>query len=366
MHPTRIEVDLKQLKKNISNIRKRIGDRLFLLPVKANAYGLGLVQVAKAAVSAGVDYLGVAFASEALELRKKRINAKILVFGALLEEEIEELILNGVELTLSSHYKADLVAKICEKIQKKCLVHLEVDTGMCRTGMKVPTAEKLFIKLKNYPFIEVVGVYSHLATSDKKNCPICLLQLKSFDFLIKKIDPESRLLSHIANSGGVENYPGKLCFRQMVRVGLLTYGYPKNPNEFKDVKPCFSLKSKVSFFKVLEKNTGVSYGHQYKTKIQSRIVTIPIGYGDGYRRMLSNKAQVIIRGKRFPVVGSICMDQLMVEIGQDEAFVGDEVVLIGKMGDEEIPLKEIAELSESVIYEVFSGFTQRIPRVYLD
>lgn len=366
MHPTRIEVDLKQLKKNISCIKKIIGKSLFLLPIKANAYGLGLYPVAKAAIEVGVDYLGVAFASEALTLREKGISAKILVLGAILEEEIEGLILEEVEISISSHYKAELVANVCKKVGKKCRVHLEVDTGMARTGMKVTTAEELFRKLKSHSFIEVVGIYSHLATSDRLGCPICLLQMKSFDLLVKKLDPESKLLSHIANSGGVENYPGKLCFRQMVRVGLLAFGYPQDPDKLKGIKPCFSLKSKVSFFKVLEKDTGISYGHQYLTKTQSRIVTIPIGYGDGYRRMLSNRAHVLIRGKRFPIVGNICMDQMMVEIGREEAFVGEEVVLIGKMGEEEISLEEIANLSKSVPYEVFSGFTGRIPRVYLD
>lgn len=365
MHPTWIEVDLKQLQANIKIIREVIGNRLFLLPIKANAYGLGLVPIAKAALEAKVDYLGVAFASEAIELRKSGISAKILVFGAILEEQIEKLIRYDVEFTLCSFLKAELVEKVCNDLKKTCRVHLEVDTGMARTGMRPDTAETLFQKLKDHKYIKVVGVYSHLATSDEKDSPISLLQMKAFDLLMKKIDPDKQLISHLSNSGAIENYLEEGFLREMVRPGLLTFGYPKSVSFAEKIKPCFSLKSRVSFFKVVSSDTGISYGHTHKTKMQTRIITIPIGYGDGYRRILSNKASVLIRGKRYPIVGSICMDQLMVDIGNDEAYVGDEVVLIGKMGTEEISLEEIADLLQSVPYEVFSSFTSRIPRVYL-
>jgi len=365
MHPTKIEVDLGQLKNNLSEIRKVIGKRLFLLPIKANAYGLGLLPIAKAGLEAGVDYLGVAFAKEAIELRKEGIGAPILVLGAILEEQFEALINYGVEITLSSHMKADLLSAITKKLKKPCRVHIEVDTGMARTGMRPETAIELFLKLKNHPYIQVAGIYSHLATSDIKNHPFCLLQFKAFDQLMQKIDTEKKLISHIANSGALEHFNEPLCLRQMVRPGVLSFGYPVTTEWKSKVKPCFTLKSKISFFKVLEKDVGISYGHSYRTKTQTRIVTVPIGYGDGYRRILSNNAYVLIRSKRYPVVGNICMDQLMVDVGMDQAYVGDEVVLIGKQGDLEISIEEIAHLCKSVPYEIFSGFTSRIPRSYV-
>lgn len=365
MHPTKIEVDLRQFKKNLFEIRTVIGNRLFLLPIKANAYGLGLLPIAKAGLEAGVDYLGVAFAKEAIELRQEGIGAPILVLGAILEEQFETLINYGIEITLSSHMKAALLSNITNKLKKPCRVHIEVDTGMARTGMRPETALALFLKLNNHPFIQVVGIYSHLATSNIKNHPFCLLQLKAFDQLMNKIDPAKKLISHIANSGAIEHFNQELCLRQMVRPGVLCFGYSVTEEWKNRVKPCFTLKSKISFFKVLEKDSGISYGHSYRTKSQTRIVTVPIGYGDGYRRILSNSAQVLIRSKRYPIVGNICMDQLMVDIGLDEAYVGDEVVLIGKQGALEISIEEVAHLCKSVPYEIFSGFTSRIPRSYV-
>jgi len=365
MHPTWIEVDLQSLKNNISEIKKIIGKRLFLLPVKANAYGLGLCPVSKAAVEAGVDYLGVAFIQEAIDLRKSGIKIPILVLGPFLEEQIELMIHHDVEFTISSHLKANLVSKVCERLNKTCKVHLKVDTGMGRIGMRPDTCIKLYDKLKNHPYIKIKGLFSHLATSDQIDNPICLLQMKAFDLFVKTVDPENKLISHIANSAALERYQNELCLRQMVRPGILAFGCPHFEKYKEVIKPCFSLKSRVCFFKVVEKDFGISYGHTYLTKKQTRIVTIPVGYGDGYRRCLSNRARVLIRGKSYPVVGNICMDQCMVDIGDDEAYVGDEVVLVGKQGESEISLTELSVLLDSVPHELFSGFTSRIPRIYV-
>ena len=152
----------------------------------------------------------------------------------------------------------------------------------------------------------------------------------------------------------------------MVRTSLLALGYlPENaPPELHGIAPCFSLKTKVAYFKVVEKGEGISYGHSYITPEQTRIVTLPVGYGDGYRRCLSNRGSVLIRGKRFPIVGTICMDQFMVDVGSQEVFVGEEVVLIGSQGSEEIPLMEIARLCDTIPYEVLCLFNDRIPRIY--
>lgn len=365
-HPTWIEIDLKSFKKNIHAIKKEVNNRLLLLPIKANAYGFGLYPIAKAALEAGVDYLGVAFVQEGIELRKANINAPILVLSAFLEEHIPELIEYDLEFTISSHLKADLVLKYCEKMNKPAKVHIKVDTGLGRTGMRPETALLLIEKLKQYTLIKVIGIYSHLATSDKENDPVCFEQIHLFDRFMKTIDPQKKLISHIANSGAIEYYPQENCLKEMVRPGLLCFGYAHSPKYKELVKPCFSLKSKVSFFKVAFEGAGISYGHTYKAAKQTRIVTIPIGYGDGYRRSLSNRGKVLIRNKQYPIVGTVCMDQLMVDIGNDEAYVGDEVVLIGKQGDKEISLEEIASLTDTIPYEIFCGFTARIPRIYFE
>jgi alanine racemase len=362
-HPSWIEIDLAQLTKNISIIRSYIGKRLFCLPVKANAYGHGLCAIGKAAQEAGVDYLGVAHLQEGMRLREAGVSIPILVLGAIHEDQIRNLIDYHLEFTISSKFKAELVAEKCKEMKQTCRVHLEVDTGMQRTGVRPSTARTLFPVLKKLEGLEVVGIYSHLATADGPGDSLALKQIEAFQSLLD--DPVFKdipLIRHLANSGGTVYFPE--AHLDMVRPSLITFGYLPDPHpvSLKEIAPCFSLKAKVSYFKVVKAGEGMSYGHSFVTDKQTRIVTIPVGYGDGYRRALSNKGSVLIRGKRFPIRGTICMDQFMVDVGEYEAYVGDEVVLIGKQGHEEITLKEIAELCDTVPYEILCSFNERIPR----
>lgn len=364
-HPTWIEVDLDRFQKNIALIRRHIGKSLFCLPVKANAYGHGLCAMGLAAAEAGVDCLGVSCLQEGVKLRQAGIAIPILVFGAIHEDQVVDLIDFDLEFSISSKFKAELVAKNCHKLQKKCRVHLEVDTGMQRTGVRCTTAIELFRYLKSLGCFEIAGVYSHLATADRPHDPGTVKQIEAFHQMLQ--DPVfqgEELICHIANSGGTVHFP--LAHRDMVRPGIMAFGYPPEnlPASLQEIAPCFSLKAKVSYFKVVGKGEGISYGHSYITQKQTRIVTIPIGYGDGYRRALSNRGSVLIRGKRFPIAGTICMDQFMVDVGEEEVYVGDEVVLIGKQGEEEISLKEIATLCDTIPYEILCMWNERIPRVY--
>lgn len=346
-HPTWIEVDLAQFRKNIEAIRKHIGKSQFCLPVKANAYGHGLVEIARAAP---VDCFAVSCLQEGVALRKAGISLPILVLGAIHDTQIEELLHFNLEFSISSKFKADLLA------HRKCRVHLEVDTGMQRTGVRPDTAISLMNHLKTLP-CEVVGVYSHLATADQPNDPFALKQISAFKELVRQ-PPFQGIRAHLANSGGVAHYPDS--HLDMVRPGLMSFGYGSLPG----IAPCFSLKSRVSYFKVVGSGTGIGYGHTYTTQKQTRIATIPIGYGDGYRRALSNRGSVLIRGHRFPIVGTICMDQFMVDIGDREAFVGDEVVLIGRQGNDAITLAEMGKLCDTIPYEILCLFNERIPRIY--
>jgi alanine racemase len=364
-HPSWIEIDLKQLKKNIGIIQSHIGNSLYCLPAKANAYGHGLKKIGQTAEEAGIDYIAVAHLQEGIALRESNVRLPILVLGAIHEDQILDLINFNLEFTISSTFKADLVAEKCKKKWQKCGVHIEVDTGMQRTGVRPSTATSLFTHLKKLPCFEIKGIYSHLATADRPNDPFALKQIESFLSLVEQ--PPflgSPILRHIANSGGTAFFPQ--AHLDMVRPTLMTLGYlpPEAPKSLSDIKPCFSLKTKVSYFKVVEQGTGVSYGHSYVTSEKTRIVTVPVGYGDGYRRCLSNQGSVLIRGKKFPIVGTICMDQFMVNVGQSEVRVGDEVVLIGKQGDEEITLEEIAKLCQTNSYEILCGFNDRMPRIY--
>jgi alanine racemase len=322
--------------------------------VKANAYGHGLVGIAKASHGL-IDCLGISCLQEGVTLRKAGITIPILVLGAIHEDQVDDLVRFDLEFTISSKFKADLVAK---KLHAKCRVHLEVETGMQRTGVRCSTAIQLIQHLKTLSCFEVVGVYSHLATSDNPNDPTALKQIQDFQNLIDH-PPFRGLIAHIANSGGVAHYPES--HFDMVRPGLMVYGY----STLAGLAPCFSLKSKVSYFKVVPSGSGISYGHTYRTKKETRIVTVPIGYGDGYRRALSNRGEVLIRGKRFPIAGTICMDQFMVDVGDSEVYVGDEVVLIGRQGNQEIKLTEIADLCDTIPYEVLCLLNERIPRFFL-
>jgi alanine racemase len=235
---------------------------------------------------------------------------------------------------------------------------------MQRTGVRTTSAIELLNYFQEIKCIELAGVYTHFAMADEPQNDFSNKQIQAFKTFINEYLSDKLIVCHMANSGGVCYFPDS--HLDMVRPGLLSYGYfsPQTNTPLSSIQPFFSVKAKIAYFKVVEAGLGVSYNHTYKTKERTRIVTIPIGYGDGFRRSLSNLGSVLIRGKRYPIVGTVCMDQLMVDIGQDEAYVGDEVVLIGKQGKEEITLNEMATLCQTIPYEILCGFNDRLPRFY--
>lgn len=366
-HPAWVEVDLGQFKKNLRIIRQAIQGRKICVPIKANAYGHGLVPIARAAVEAGVDYLAVSCLQEGILLRQANIRIPILVFGVVYESQIQGLFDYDLEFSISSLYKAKMVEAKCQELQKKCRVHIEVDTGMQRTGMRPETAKEVLHYLDHSPHFEVAGIYTHLATGDNPNDAFAHEQIHSFQkFLDDNIAGRKDIIRHMANSGGTAQYPES--HLDMVRPGKMSYGYfPKQYHSGLDqIAPVFSVKAQISYFKVVEKEQGIGYNHTHKTQEDTRIITVPIGYGDGFRRALSNKGSVLIRGKRYPIVGNICMDQFMVDIHRDEAYVGEEVVLVGKQGAEEITLGELASLCDTIPSEILCNINNRLPHFYLD
>lgn len=364
-HPAWIEIDLNQLVTNITALKTYIPGKKICLSIKANAYGHGLIPIAQAAAEHGVDYLGVAHLQEGAMLREAGITIPILVMGAIHEEQLPELLHYNLEFTVASQYKAELVAKICRDSKHKAKIHLEIETGMQRTGMRPDTAWALIEKIREYDCFEFKGIYSHLACADSPNHPVTQQQITTFSNLVTKVRnlfPD--IIAHLANSGGILNYPESLF--DMVRPGILLFGYncPGNHILSAQILPFFSIKAKVSFFKTVAAEQGVGYGHTYTTRDVTRLVTVPVGYGDGLRRSLSNKGAVLIREQRYPIIGAICMDQFMVDIGMHEAYVGDEVVIIGKQGSQEITLQEMANNADTISYEILCGFNDRLPRVY--
>lgn len=367
-HPAWIEINIAQFKQNLSTLKAHIGSKTKLcIPVKANAYGHGLVEMSKAAVAAEVDYLAVSCLQEGIILRKANIHIPIIVLGAIHIEQIQELIHYDLEFTIASHYKARLVADICKELQKTVKVHLEVDTGMQRTGVQVATAPMVLDYLFKESCFIVKGIYSHLATSDVPNHPFSSQQILEFTSFIKDAalldNPD--IICHLASSAGVACYPET--HLDMVRPGLIAFGYfPRMdvPESLRSIKPCFSIKAKIAYFKTVPAGFGVSYSHTYITAKPTHILTIPIGYGDGLRRCLSNKGVILLNGKRYPMVGTICMDQVMVDIGEDSGYVGDVVTVVGRDNGQEITIEDLSKSCDTIPYEILCGFNDRLPRLY--
>lgn len=365
-HATWIDIDLECFKENLRIIRNAVGSKVKIcFPVKANAYGHGISEMSLAAQQF-VDYFGVSCLQEGMQLRALGIKKPIIMLGAVDVDQMQDAIAHDIILTIASLYKAQKASEVAKALHKVARVHLEIETGMQRTGMRVETAREVVKHVLADPALLLEGIYSHFATADQPNDPNTLMQIKIFAEFIQPLKAKyPHLICHLANSDGVIYYPQS--YFDMVRPGILALGYATAAQtlpQFYKIKPFFSLSSRISFFKVVEKNSGISYGHSYKNTEQTRVVTIPIGYGDGYRRALSNKGSVLIRGKRYPIAGTICMDQFMVDLGQDEAYVGDEVTLVGHNGQEAISINDLAMLCDTIPYEILCLFNNRIIRKY--
>jgi alanine racemase len=327
--------------------------------VKANAYGHGLVEISKKLQSLNIDYLGVAYIEEAIYLRENGINLPILVLGAIDNTQIPLFLKNDIDLTGSSIEKLEQISKEAKALNVKARVHLKIDTGMGRIGVQWDRKEEFLEKAFSLPNLDIVGIFSHFANSTD-DIEYTNEQLRRFNIVLKYVEKRYKrpALIHLANSGAISNNRRDTFF-DMVRPGLLMYGYSFNPEIQKFLKPVMSFKTRVSYFKVLEANMSIGYDRTYFTKERTRIVTIPVGYADGFPKHVG---YVYINGKRFPVVGRVCMDQAMVDIGNDGiAYVGDDVELWG----ENISLFEVSKYTDRSIYELMSNVGERVPRIYL-
>lgn len=369
-HPAWIEIDLQQFKRNLALIRQHVGPKVKIcLPVKANAYGHGLINIAKAACEQGIDYLGVSCLQEGKLLRLSNVQIPILVFGAIHIEQIADLIEYDLEFTIASHYKARLVAEACKQLNKKVNVHLEVDTGMQRTGVRIATAPSVLDYLASEECFVLKGVYSHLATADDPEHSYTQTQIQSFIAFLREngLYDNPNVLCHLANSSGVSNFPAS--HLDMVRPGGLVFGCHSRldvPENLREIKSCLAIRAKIAYYKNVPGGIGIGYDHTYISKHdKSNIVTIPVGYGDGLRRCLSNKGIIIYNGKRYPIVGNVCMDQFMVDLSTDPGYVGDVVTLMGADNGTELSIYEMSRLCNTHPYEILCGFNDRLPRVYL-
>lgn len=364
--PTWAEINLGNLSYNYEQIKKILAPKTkIMVTIKADAYGHGLVPVAKRLLSSRVEYLAVASIDEGIRLRQANIKLPILVLGAILKSDIEPLFRDNLTPALCTEDLAIALNNRAGYFKRKINVQIKVDTGMGRLGVLYNDALRFVKKIHKLKFVNIEGIFTHFALADTDR-DFTLYQIDLFKRLIAKLK-ESGIhipLVHTANSMGIIGY--KNSHFNMVRPGLAIYGlYPAENLKIK-LKPVLSLKTKIIYIKNVPRGYGISYGHDYVTKKETKIVTLPIGYGDGYPRNLSNQAPVLIKGRRFKISGRVCMDQLMVDVGDFRVKVGDEVVLIGFQGKNKISAEELARLSGTISYEIVCGMGSRIPRVYID
>jgi alanine racemase len=366
------EINLDNIAHNVREIRKIVNKRAEVMGVvKADAYGHGVMEVTRTLLDNGVSRLAVSMLDEAIQLRRNGIDIPILILSYTDPVRAEDIINYNVTQTVFSHDLAEALSDAAVRLGHKVKVHIKIDTGMTRVGfMPGYNAVKNVVAISKLPGIIIEGLFTHFASADEKDKSYSYMQLERFMSICTELQ---RIgihipIKHVANSAAIIEFPEM--HLDMVRHGIILYGYYPSSEVNKHkllLKPAMTLKANVILVKEVENNTSVSYGRVFTTKRRSRIATIPIGYADGYSRLLTGKANVLINGELAPVVGTICMDQCMVDITDIDGNVkvGDEVVLFGKQMEKEIKVEELANLIGTINYEIISVVGKRIPRVYL-
>ena len=364
LRPTTAYVDLDAIESNVSAIRAHVGAATKIMGiVKANAYGHGLVPVSKALLAFGVDALGVAFLEEGIQLRRAGVRAPILVLGGIIGNQIVHFLEYDLQITASSVFKLKQIEEQAAALGVRAKVHLKIDTGMERIGMHWDTAPRMLEAATQTKHCEIHGVFSHFASSESEDPSVTELQTRRFEECLNAVP--GPWFRHLANSGAVLQHPAT--YGDMVRPGIILYGVRPSSESPSPIllRPALSLHTRVVYFKVVRANSPVSYNGAWTAPVDTRVVTLPVGYGDGYSRRLSNRADVLIGGRRHRTVGRITMDAMMVNIGKSSAFNGDPVVLLGRQGDDEIRVEELAERLDTIPYEVLTSINTRVPRVYV-
>ncbi|MCX7834848.1 MAG: alanine racemase [bacterium] len=371
--PTYAEISFAALKNNLQIIRSFCPQLPIMASVKAQAYGHGLLKVAKFLSEQGVQWFGVGFLEEGIWLRKGGIDNPILAMGGIATNQISHYLDYQITLTCSSWKTAQDISAIATQNGKKAKVHIKIDTGMRRIGVWHENAIDFVVKVAKLPGIEIEGIFSHLAQSEIPNDPFTKRQIEAFADVLTQLKKNGLEIpiQHLANSAAIVNYPES--HFQLVRPGLILYGYtptPKPDERLKGLQLVMSFKSEILFVKGVRKGEGISYGLTYRPSYDVWIATVPVGYGDGYNRLLSNRASVLIHGKRYTVCGKICMDQMMVNTMKDRYEPGTEVVLFGKQklpDGTEVQLNgwELCNLLHTIPYELTCWVSERVPRIYI-
>jgi alanine racemase len=368
LHTTYAKIDLAALIHNLSQIQARVSHGCSIMAVvKANAYGHGAVEVSRALRHAGVTRLAVASVQEGIALREAGIDCGILVLGALLDQQLQELLSHRLTPVITDQRLLPQLAKEAEAAKTPLSIHLKVDTGMARLGLAPSEWATFLDAFPRWKSLRLEGCMTHLADSDGKDASHTEQQLKTFHGLLEQLEQRGIKAAcvHVANSAAVMRYPQS--HFSLVRPGIMLYGYHTLPPSVScpALQPVLSLHTTVMQLRTIKPGETVSYNRTFVAKRPSIIAVLPIGYADGYNRQLSNKGFVLIGGKRAPIVGLICMDMTMVDVTDiPDVHVGDSVTLIGRQGQEAILADEIAQWTGTIPYETLCAIGPRIPRVY--
>lgn len=373
IRPTWVEINLENLAHNIKQVKQLIKkDTLLTAVVKANGYGHDSIEVSKVFLENGADRLAVATLSEAIELRNGGINnTPILILGYTPNSQFEELFKYNIIPTLYSYEQSESLSKIALNKNQKIKIHIKIDTGMRRLGFESnDNSIKEILKISELPNIEVEGIFTHFAKADEKNKDFTRLQFKKFTYITNNLENKGLKIpiKHVSNSAAIIDLPEYNL--DMVRAGIMLYGlYPSDSVDKKRVslKAAMSLKTKLSHIKTIEKNEGISYGHIYTTDKKTKIGTIPIGYADGFSRILSNNVKLTIREKKVNLVGRICMDQSMIDLSDViHPNIGDIVTIFSDGKKNTNSIDDIANKLGTINYEVVCMVAKRVPRVFLN
>lgn len=366
------QIDLDAAAHNMRQIRKHVGpDVKIAVVVKANAYGHGSVELAKTFAENGADCFAVSSLDEAVELRRyAHIDKEIFILGHTDARRTEELLTYDIEPAVFNLKNAEFFSQEAQRLGKTLRVHIAVDTGMSRVGFQVNEFSVSEIKaIAALPNIEIRGMFTHFAVSDIKDKTFTREQYGHFRWMCKRMEEEGIhiALRHCCNSAAALELPEYYC--DMVRPGIIMYGCEPSPDvDIKpyDLRPVMSLRCCIAHVKLIDAGATVSYGRHYTAPSRRKIATLPVGYADGYSRILSGKVDVLYHGHRVPQVGAICMDQCMIDVsGEANVHAGDEVVLFGRQGDSFIPIEEIAAACGTINYEIMCNISRRVPRVYM-
>lgn len=371
MRPTVAVVNLSKLNQNIQILKKHIDlNTAFMSIVKANAYGHGALKIANGALESGASCLGVSIPEEGVELRCGGIDCPILVLGSIDSTQAELVLEYDLIACLATIDMAKALNKEGQKRNKKARVHIKIDTGMGRIGLEdYDDIVELWKLLKGMDYISVEGVFTHFATADQYNGKYTYVQLNKFTSILKelsKLGIDFKCI-HAANSAAILNYPPAQF--NMVRGGIAMYGYAptEERQQMEQLQPILEWHTKVVYIKTINKGDSISYGRTFIANDSRRVATLPVGYGDGYNRLLSNRGWVIIQGYKAPIIGNICMDQMMVDVTHiSNVKVGEPAILIGKKGNEVITAYDLAKICGTIPYEILTNISSRVPRIYME